>query len=111
MSDEDIERNARDDRDSDVILPAGKRHVAFIPALPDVAAIRGKLGLSQSAFAAGFGIRLATVRNWEQGRVVPDGPARILLTVIDRDPRAVMAALNAAASRPRTRKSSVRHEK
>jgi putative transcriptional regulator len=57
----------------------------------DVAATREKLGLSQEQFAAAFG--LGTVRNWEQGRRTPDGPALVLLTVIEKSPRAVLRAI------------------
>ncbi|HEY7958408.1 MAG TPA: helix-turn-helix domain-containing protein [Polyangia bacterium] len=59
----------------------------------DVAAVRVKLGLSQEDFAAAFGVSLGTVRNWEQGRRHPEGPARALLVVIDKAPKAVMQAL------------------
>jgi putative transcriptional regulator len=59
----------------------------------DVVATRGKLGLSQEQFAAAFGVSLGTVRNWEQGRRTPDGPALVLLTVIEKSPRAVLRAL------------------
>lgn len=59
----------------------------------DVAAIRAKTGLSQVRFARAFRISPHTLRNWEQGRRVPEGPARALLIAIDRAPDAVMAAL------------------
>jgi putative transcriptional regulator len=55
----------------------------------DVRAVRRKLGLSQSEFAAKFGFQPATLKNWEQGRTRPDGPARVLLAVIARHPEAV----------------------
>lgn len=61
----------------------------------DVAAIRAKTGLSQDRFARAFQISPHTLRNWEQGRRVPEGPARALLLAIDRDPEAVMRALAA----------------
>lgn len=61
----------------------------------DVAAIRAKTGLSQERFARAFRISPHTLRNWEQGRRVPEGPARALLMAIDRDPEAVMRALQA----------------
>ena len=44
-------------------------------------------------FAAWFGISPSTLRNWEQGRRVPEGPARVLLQVIERNPDAVSRAL------------------
>jgi putative transcriptional regulator len=63
-----------------------------VPAT-DVRALRRKLGLSQSGFAAKFGFQPATLKNWEQGRTRPDGPARVLLAVIARHPDAVEDAL------------------
>jgi putative transcriptional regulator len=65
------------------------------PTTVDVRAIREKLHLSQSAFAARFGFTAASVRQWEQGRRQPQGPARVLLTIIDREPVAVQRALHA----------------
>ena len=61
----------------------------------DVAAIRAKTGLSQARFARAFQISPHTLRNWEQRRRVPEGPARALLLAIDRDPKALMRALGA----------------
>jgi len=63
----------------------------------DVRATRQRLGLSQAAFAAKFGFQPATLRNWEQGRTRPDGPARVLLAVIARHPEAVEDALRRAS--------------
>lgn len=64
-----------------------------VPTRVDVKAIRGKLGLSQAAFAARFGFPKATVEDWEQGRRQPETSARVLLKVIDREPEAVERAL------------------
>lgn len=76
--------------------PAGMRiHHVEIEA-PDVVAIRRKTGLSQVRFAKAVNISAATLRQWEQGRRRPQGPARALLTAIDRDPVGVIKALNAA---------------
>lgn len=63
----------------------------------DVADIRNRMGLSQERFAALFRISLHTLRNWEQRRRTPEGPARTLLLVIEREPEAVIRAL---AARP-----------
>jgi putative transcriptional regulator len=63
----------------------------------DVRATRKRLGLSQTAFAAKFGFHPATLKNREQGRTRPDGPARVLLTVIARHPEAVEDALRKAS--------------
>lgn len=62
----------------------------------DVRAVRRRLGLSQSEFAAKFGFQAATLKNWEQRRTRPDGPARVLLAVIARHPEAVEDALRKA---------------
>lgn len=67
--------------------------VAHVPQEIDVAAIRERLGLSQSQFAARYGFKLAAVQNWEQGRRRPDGAARAFLKVIEREPEAVQRAL------------------
>lgn len=70
----------------------GRMHRVYVPDI-NVAAIRARLGLSQGDFAATFGVSAATVRNWEQGRRRPEGPARVLLAVINERPKAVKAAL------------------
>jgi putative transcriptional regulator len=79
------------------VLPAASVVKAVTPAPPllDVAAIRAKTGLSQERFAKSFRISPHTLRNWEQGRRSPEGPARALLIAIDRDPAALMRALEA----------------
>jgi putative transcriptional regulator len=59
----------------------------------DVRALRSKLGLSQSEFASRYGISLRTLQEWEQGRTSPDSTVRAYLTVIERNPRAVIEAL------------------
>jgi len=59
----------------------------------DSAAIRARLRMSQAAFAALFGLSVRTIQEWEQGRRRPDGPARALLRVIEREPAAVRRAL------------------
>jgi putative transcriptional regulator len=60
---------------------------------PDVSAIRTGLGLTQEAFAKRFHLPVTTVREWEQRRRQPDQAARNLLTVIEKNPRAVAKAL------------------
>ena len=61
-----------------------------------VKAIREKLKLTQVEFANLICISRATLRNWEQGRTYPDGPAIALLRVADLKPAAVLEALHAA---------------
>jgi putative transcriptional regulator len=53
--------------------------------------VRRRAGLSQVEFARRIGISVATVRGWEQGKLLPQGAARALLRVIDRVPEAVLA--------------------
>jgi putative transcriptional regulator len=55
--------------------------------------VRGRTGLTQSAFAARIGVPVETVRNWEQGKRSPRGPARALLKVIEEAPDAAFAVL------------------
>lgn len=61
---------------------------------PDPKVIRERLGLSQSRFAAIIGVSVRTLQNWEQGRREPEGPAKALLRVVDREPQAVLQALH-----------------
>ena len=67
-----------------------------IPHEIDVRRIRGKLGMTQEEFAREFGFSVHTLRHWEHGRRMPDGPARAYLKVIDHAPKAVVKALRAA---------------
>lgn len=66
-----------------------------VPALLDVAAIRKRTGLSQNAFAGRIGVKVTTLRNWEQQRRRPEGPARVLLALLDRNPGIVEQTLSA----------------
>ncbi|TVQ85727.1 MAG: helix-turn-helix domain-containing protein [Micavibrio sp.] len=67
--------------------------VVHIPEEINVRRIRKKLNMSQSVFAAYFGVNLRTVQDWEQGRRMPTGAARNFLFVIDQEPDAVRRAL------------------
>ncbi len=74
--------------------------VVHVPKV-NVRRLRKKLQLSQSSFAAKFGIPEATIRNWEQGRREPELAARILLAVIDLRPDVVEEILHRKISRHR----------
>jgi putative transcriptional regulator len=63
----------------------------------DVAALRRFVGLSQSQFARAMGISVHTLRNWEQGRRRPEGPAIGLLRIAARHPRIIRENLRSAA--------------
>lgn len=72
-----------------------RQTVMQVPKDVDVRAIRKRLGLTQEEFSNRFGFTRGSVRNWEQGHRKPQGPARILLTIIAREPEAVNRALSA----------------
>jgi len=65
----------------------------FTFSAQDVQAIRKKLRKSQDEFALMIGVSVATLRNWEQGRRQPHGPARALLKIASENPKAVEKAL------------------
>ena len=58
--------------------------------------VRGQTGLTQAAFSARIGVPVETVRNWEQGKRSPRGPARALLKVLEQAPDAAFAVLGKA---------------
>lgn len=68
-----------------------------LPPGAEVAVIRKRTGLSQTAFARRIGVPVVTLRNWKPGRRFPDGPARVLPALLDRDPGIVARMLSAAA--------------
>lgn len=71
--------------------------VVHVPEDLDVAAIRMKTGASQARFAMSIGVAAATLRNWEQRRRRPEGPARVLLALLDKNPKLVEEVLGVAA--------------
>jgi putative transcriptional regulator len=77
-----------------------------VEAMRDAAAyarrVRRRVGLSQVAFARRIGVPVDTVRNWEQGKRAPQGPARALLRIIDRAPELALSALDPDARRGRS---------
>jgi putative transcriptional regulator len=83
-----------------------KGFIVHVPEDVDVKAIRAGLKLTQKQFAERFGFELAAIRNWEQNRRRPEGPARALLRVIEREPDAVRRALDPARERGERRARS-----
>ncbi|MBF0168452.1 MAG: helix-turn-helix domain-containing protein [Alphaproteobacteria bacterium] len=79
-------------RKGEISLPS---YDVAVPEEVDVAALRKRLGLSQSAFACSFGLDVTAIHAWEQGRRKPDRAARVLLAVIAKEPDAVRRALAA----------------
>lgn len=69
--------------------------ILHVPDTLNVKAIREAQGLTQDLFAARYGFALSALREWEQGRRMPDRAARLFLKVIAREPKAVQRALAA----------------
>ena len=63
--------------------------------VPNIKSIRERLKVSQSEFALMIGVSRSTLQNWEQGRREPEGPAKALLRVAEKEPAAVVKALHA----------------
>ena len=68
-----------------------------VPEKVDVKSIRNKLRMTQARFSDVFGFSLDAIKHWEGGRRTPEAPARTLLTVIDKNPAAVLTALQSVA--------------
>ena len=67
---------------------------SFAPVIPPQI-LRKHLGMTQSEFSKALRIPLSTLRNWEQGRVLPDPAARSLLTIVAKNPKIALKALAA----------------
>ena len=78
-------------REGDAIL-RGDQPAARLFAIqaPEIKDIRDGFGLTQEQFAALLGISVRTLRNWEQGRRIPEGPARVLLQIAAKHPDVVL---------------------
>lgn len=91
MTDGEVEAAALSDPDAQ---PMTAEQLARMRRMPDIRALRNRLGMTQEQFARTFHLPLGTVRDWEQGRTRPDAPALALLAVIDREPEAARRALS-----------------
>lgn len=69
-------------------------HRKTVVTTVDVKALRDRLGLTQNEFSGMIGVSIKTLQNWEQGRREPEGPAKALLRVVEKDPQAVLSALH-----------------
>jgi putative transcriptional regulator len=94
MSEAEILAAALSDPDA---RPRSSAQLALMKHTPRAKLIRRALGLTQEEFADRFRIPLGTLRDWEQGASEPDQAARAYLTVIARNPEAVIKALTRAA--------------
>ena len=98
-TDKEIEAQIAADSETAPVSSEARWRKVYNPQLPDVKAIRLKLGMSQADFAREFGFSVRTIQDWEQGRSVPERAARILLRVIDVSPRTVERVLRAQRAR------------
>ncbi|MFV1980763.1 MAG: helix-turn-helix domain-containing protein [Rhodothermia bacterium] len=89
-----MSKNARDIGQEilDGIRQLKQRETSRKIALPPVVEIRSNIGLSQSKFARLLGVSVRTLQEWEQGRRAPSGPARTLLTIAHKNPKALLEA-------------------
>ncbi len=88
------------DRDFERAIPRRQRERIIrgrITGGKDVVALRKFVGLTQQEFADALGISVHTLRNWEQDRRTPEGPALALLRVAARHPRVLRENLAASA--------------
>jgi putative transcriptional regulator len=90
LSAREIEARAARDRENPPLTDVRPEQLRFVPR---VRTLRRALALTQEEFAARYHIPLGTLRDWEQGRSMPDQPTRAYLTVIARDPEGVERAL------------------
>ena len=70
-------------------------HRRAVLSTVDVKRLRERLGLTQNQFSGMIGVSIKTLQNWEQGRREPEGPAKALLRVVEKEPQAVLNALHA----------------
>ena len=105
MKEELFEELVASVREGGAILQGKARPTrAFVLEGPNIKQIRVRYGLSQGQFAVLLGISVATLRNWEQGRRTPEGPARVLLQVAATHPDALWDAVRPV--KPRRRKAA-----
>src|SRR5262249_27914734 len=93
-----------------------KNFTVELPKAADVPVIRKELGYSQDEFASAMGVSVGTLRNWEQARREPQGPARALLMVARTNPQVVKAVMQALLkpkkeTKPELEKRLVRKER
>jgi putative transcriptional regulator len=99
LTEEQLHANALSDPDSQPIPPGTDEEIAKLGLhrIPNVKKLRERLSLTQEAFAANYRVPIGTLRDREQGRKLPDAPARAYLTVIASDPETVANLLRPAA--------------
>ncbi|MBD3393074.1 MAG: helix-turn-helix domain-containing protein [Chitinivibrionales bacterium] len=100
MKNEDFEKLIQSIREGGKIMKC-KAKPSRVFHFPEsrISKVRRRYRLSQSKFAAMMGISVNTLRNWEQGRRKPEGPARVLLNVVAKHPEAVLDVVGIGNSR------------
>ncbi len=88
----DLIKSIKEARDISDGKKKPSRHFTVTPI--DIKTLRKELKFSQTQFADIIGIPVATLRNWEQGRTNPEGPARVLITALKNNPQGVIKAIN-----------------
>ncbi|MCW7555363.1 helix-turn-helix domain-containing protein [Endozoicomonas gorgoniicola] len=84
--------------DEAVEFTKGKQSGAIVHDVSplDVKDIRQQLDMTQEEFARAVGVKLPTLRHWERGDRKPNGPARVLLNLLAREPKQIVAMLGLA---------------
>lgn len=99
LTDEEVMAAALADPDSQPIPRGTDEELSRIGLhrIVNTKRLRERLGLTQEGFAARYRIPVGTLRDWEQGRKMPDAPARAYLLVIEKNPEVVAGLLGSAA--------------
>jgi putative transcriptional regulator len=92
LTDEEVHAAALADPDAQ---PLTEERLGRMRRVPRALTLRRALGLTHEEFAARYHIPIGTLRDWEQGRLEPDPPARAYLHVIAHDPEGIRRALEA----------------
>jgi putative transcriptional regulator len=92
---DDFESFKRGMIEADAFLNQGRRDGYAVHEAVNIKAVRAKTRLSQDKFARTFGLEVAALRDWEQGRRRPDRAAQTLIAMIDGDPDAVARLISA----------------
>lgn len=96
MNDKDFQKLVESVKQMGSIMRGGNvPHRRTVLSTIDVRSLRDRLGLTQHEFSGMIGVSIKTLQNWEQGRREPEGPAKALLRVVEKEPQAVMNALHA----------------
>jgi putative transcriptional regulator len=96
MNDEDFQKLLKSVKQMGTIMRGEKlAHRKTTLTDTNVKELRERIGLTQTDFSQMIGVSIRTLQNWEQGRREPEGPAKALLRVVERDPQAVLSALHA----------------